>query len=285
MTFDGIQKNKVEKKIVPRLVSRTFEKRGLSVDGLRAGTALRRVPMLAKTNIRAKAPHHKKAQVRHQSRVKNPYYSFSHFKLPAIFTAVVLFLGIGVGMVVALHTGKTNADTAAPQVLGASTTIPLPDAKVVYNNSNVSNQDLFNVPIEQLQSYLTPPPSQADILAAREYSIVSLLKQYHSPLLGDTDTIAEQPHWKILLAIAFAESTLGKNCADFNCSNIGVKPGNPIWHQYDNYKEWIVDFNGLLDRRYKDQTLQQMCGVYVQPCNPNWLLATQEILDQLKDVQ
>jgi hypothetical protein len=26
-----------------------------------------------------------------------------------------------------------------------------------------------------------------------------------------------------------------------------------------------------------------MCGVYVQPCNPNWLKATHQILDELDE--
>ena len=84
-----------------------------------------------------------------------------------------------------------------------------------------------------------------------------------------------------ILAIAFAESTLGKNCADNNCSNIGVKPGAPSWRSYASYSAWVVDFNRLLDKKYKDWTLEQMCGVYVKPCNPNWLLATKQILTAL----
>jgi hypothetical protein len=44
---------------------------------------------------------------------------------------------------------------------------------------------------------------------------------------------------------------------------------------------WILGFNRLLEQKYKDQSLEQMCGVYVQPCNPRWLLATKQILTAL----
>jgi hypothetical protein len=72
---------------------------------------------------------------------------------------------------------------------------------------------------------------------------------------------------------------------DNNCSNIGVKPGHELWHEYKNYGEWIVDFNKLLERRYKDWTLDDMCGVYVKPCNKNWLMATRQVLDELNEKQ
>ena len=104
-----------------------------------------------------------------------------------------------------------------------------------------------------------------------------------SPLAAASETIAEQDHWRLILAIAFAESTMGKNCADNNCSNIGVKPGATSWRSYASYGAWVVDFNRLLDKRYKDWTLEQMCGVYVKPCNPNWLLATKQILTALDE--
>jgi len=189
---------------------------------------------------------------------------------------------------VTLNTEKIGAANNQPQVV---TEVVHPGPAVVASfgslptssmDTTLTNTVLFNTPIENLDSYFNPPPPAPDILALRKTKLKTFLESYHSPLAAAADTIAEQSHWKLIMAIAFAESTFGKNCVDFNCSNIGVKPGSPIWHQYASYNEWVVDFNGLLERRYKDQTLTQMCGVYVKPCNPNWLLATQQILDGLQ---
>jgi len=146
---------------------------------------------------------------------------------------------------------------------------------------NISNDVLFNTPIQNLKNYIDSI-SQPDIIEQRTAELAAFLQQHNSPLTQAASTIAQQPHWQLILAIAFAESTLGKNCNDNNCSNIGTAPNSPSWRKYGSYQDWVVDFNRLLDQKYKNMTLQQMCGVYVQPCNPNWLLATQQILDELK---
>lgn len=216
---------------------------------------------------------------------KPKFLFFQRFALPLAVAVLILGAFAG-GMWVSLNTQKSAAQqqtqiSYTPAVEGASVIASFGNAPAGSAPATLTTNVLFNTPVENLQSYFTPPP-QPDILAERKVKLAAFLQQYHSPLVSAVDTIAEQPHWQIILAIAFAESTLGKNCADFNCSNIGVKPGNPIWHQYASYKEWVIDFNSLLERRYKDKTLTQMCGVYVQPCNPNWLYATQEILDGLK---
>ena len=153
----------------------------------------------------------------------------------------------------------------------------------------VSNDVLFNLPLSLLQQYLDsqsqPTPQQQQetqekVLAAK---LKTYLKEKNSPFADYADVLAKQSHWKLLLAISFAESSFGKNCVDFNCSNIGVKPGHPYWHKYANYGEWMVDFNKLLDQRYGDWTLEQMNGVYVQPKNSNWLLATKQVLSELQE--
>jgi hypothetical protein len=61
-----------------------------------------------------------------------------------------------------------------------------------------------------------------------------------------------------------------------------VAPGHELWRKYKSIQNWVLDLNRLLERRYSDKTLEQMCGVYVQPCNQNWLLATSQIFDELK---
>ena len=200
---------------------------------------------------------------------------------------IALFLAFGGGVWATLYTSKTSADNNQPQVLGDSTEVPagsmvLPNATLPpASPSDISNDVLFNTPIQELQNYLADV-SQPDIIANRTAQLTQFLKDMHSPFISAAGTIANQSHWDLILAIAFAESTLGKNCTDNNCSNIGVGPNSPLWHKYASYQDWVVSFNRLLDKRYNNWTLEQMCGVYVKPCNPNWLTATKEILTDLK---
>jgi hypothetical protein len=233
--------------------------------------------------------HPKKTQANIGTSLKNFY---SQKKVSVAVAVFGLLLAFGAGMWTVLDTKNTVADTK-PQILGAFTDqsnssppvaggVTVSGPQLQGQEGSVSNDALFNTPIEYLKNYLDSISAPA-MLKQRTDQIEQFLKNHHSPLSSSAGTIAQQDHWRLILAISFAESTLGKNCVDNNCSNIGVKPGAPSWHQYSSYDEWVVDFNHLLDKRYKDSTLEQMCGVYVQPCNPNWLAATKQILTELQD--
>jgi hypothetical protein len=197
--------------------------------------------------------------------------------------ALALLLAFGGGMWYALLTPQSAAqiEPPAPQVESATIAAPIPLAEVpagVKQNAAISNDILFNTPIEMLKDYLATAAAQ-DQLEARKIKLHQFLSNRNSPLEAQADLIAEQAHWKLILAISFAESTLGQKCYAFNCSGIG---GSQI-RGYKSFDNWILDFNRLLEKRYKDRTLEQMCGVYVQPCNPNWLLATKQILSALDE--
>jgi hypothetical protein len=150
-----------------------------------------------------------------------------------------------------------------------------------------SDENLFVMSIDQLENVFERKRIQMTELLydQRAEKIKEYLKIKKAPYAEYAGTIARQPHWQLILAISFAESSWGKNCVDNNCSNIGVEPGHALWREYKSYGEWIVDFNRLLERRYKDWTLKEMCGVYVKPCNKNWLLATTQVLGELKEKQ
>lgn len=89
--------------------------------------------------------------------------------------------------------------------------------------------------------------------------------------------------WSLIIGIAEAESNRGASYVhayDVNCHNpFGIKPPTKTGQRDDGsylrcYTDWesgIHTMTSLLARRYKNQTPEQMCGVYVQPCNPNWL--------------
>jgi len=206
----------------------------------------------------------------------NPFSVLRAYATP-VALALSLVLAFGGGMWYAVSTPKSAAvDEAVPQVAGASTPIPMGNIQVSDSNTAIGNDVLFNTPIGQLKDYFAAPPPP-DTLAVRKEQLRQFLKTWNSPLESQADTIAEQDHWKLILAISFAESTLGKHCYMNNCSGIG---GSNI-RTYKTPEDWIVDFNNLLEKRYKDKTLEQMCGVYVQPCNPHWLVATKQVLSAL----
>lgn len=142
----------------------------------------------------------------------------------------------------------------------------------------------FTTSIGLLPEYQSAVLTEQQITERRQ-KLKSFLENRKSPFAEDDiiDTIARQPHWRLILAVANAESSLGKHCVDQNCSGIGVAPGHELWRKYKDVKNWVLDLNRLLERRYADKTLEQMCGVYVQPCNPNWLLATNQIFEQLRE--
>lgn len=131
-----------------------------------------------------------------------------------------------------------------------------------------------------LQQYHPAVTDEATV-AARTHLVSRYLYEKQSPLAPFAETIAAQPHWRMILAISFAESNFGKRCLGFNCSGIG---GSKVV-EYTGYADWIMAFNRLLAKRYTNKTIPEMCGVYVQPCNPNWMLATTQVLGELDELQ
>lgn len=120
----------------------------------------------------------------------------------------------------------------------------------------------------------------------------SMLKGTPMAGLGSIIVDAAERHgvdYKLIIGIAEAESNRGKSYVysyDQNCHNAwGIKP--PTGRRADGsylrcYYEWengVESIAGLLGRRYKGQTPEEMCGVYVQPCNQNWLRTIKKFTD------
>ncbi len=193
---------------------------------------------------------------------------------------VIVFIAFASGMGFALETPKSDADSIAPPVpAGMVANFGNVPTAPSTTTSSLSGVDIFNVPLQILQTYLQNPETGNLALDQRKVELKQFLTDHNSPLVDVSDTIAEQPHWQLILSISFAESTLGKNCYNFNCSGIG---GATSIKSYKSLTNWILDFNRLLDQKYNNWTLDEMCGVYVKPCTNSWLNATSQILDQLK---
>jgi hypothetical protein len=200
-----------------------------------------------------------------------------------LLTAVVVviaFIAFASGVGFALQTPKTDADSVTSAV-PAGTVANLGSAPPAASatTTSLSGVDIFNLPLQVLQTYFQNPETGDLVLNQRQVELKQFLTERNSPLADVSDTIAEQPHWQLILAISFAESTLGKNCYNFNCSGIG---GASSIKSYKSLNNWVLDFNRLLDQKYNNWTLNQMCGVYVKPCTSSWLYATSQILTELK---
>lgn len=123
----------------------------------------------------------------------------------------------------------------------------------------------------------------ADELVLRKEKLKNYLESKNSPFAKDDQAIAafaESKNMKMMVAISFVESTLGKRCYYFNCSGITGKTG---LRKYNSYAEWIRDFDDLLERRYKNVPPEDFIGLYVVPGTDNWLYGVNQILAELNE--
>ncbi len=116
------------------------------------------------------------------------------------------------------------------------------------------------------------------------------LKEYlitkKSPFAQDDATLtalAQAKNMKMIIAISFVESNFGKHCYYYNCSGIGGSA--PNLRRYGSYAEWVVDFDSLLERRYKDLPVEKFIGLYVQPGGPNWLRGVRQVLEDFRKLE
>lgn len=220
----------------------------------------------------------------------------SQKKVPITVAVVGLVLAFAAGSWSVLSTYKSEAETV-PQVLSATTNVAPTENNALkvsaspvgnLNGKKIPSEKLLSLTMDQLESYLnealkTPEAKQAEILAERKEKLKIFLTEKKSPFVSIVDTIAELKHWKLVLAISNSESTLGKRCYTNNCSGIGVEPGHPLWREYKSTADWAKDLDRLLEKRYKDWTLEEMNGVYNQPGSENWIFAATQIIEALKE--
>jgi len=136
----------------------------------------------------------------------------------------------------------------------------------------------------QIQNLETESPAYPrDILGTRVYALRNYLISKDSPLADHVEMLLLQPTWKLTLAISHAESNMCKREVGHNCWGIGG--GNH--RKYPSYNEAIADANAVI-QRYMDRGHtgpETMLPIYVGWNNPNWVIATNNILDELEQLE
>lgn len=132
------------------------------------------------------------------------------------------------------------------------------------------NREVVEVPVDQR--------------AIRKEKLKAYLESKKSPFAKEDaalDAFVESKNMRMMVAISFVESTYGQHCYYYNCSGIGGTP--PTLRKYDNYAEWIKDFDALLEKRYKDVPPEKFIGLYVQPGSPNWIFGVKQVIREFEE--
>ncbi|HYC79456.1 MAG TPA: hypothetical protein VEC17_00325 [Candidatus Binatia bacterium] len=162
-------------------------------------------------------------------------------------------------------------------------------AGLAQDGIKIFSQQVIDVASPVFASLIRENRDEEDLAAAqlaeRKEKLREYLKSKNSPFAEDEgalDAFVSSRNMKLMVAISFVESTLGKHCYYYNCSGIGGTP--PTLRKYDSYAEWIKDFDDLLERRYKDLPIEKFIGLYVQPGSPNWLYGVKQVLGELQAI-
>ncbi len=152
------------------------------------------------------------------------------------------------------------------------------------------DQSELNVVAELLEAlieeYRHKPTAEELANEERKNKLRAYFEKRKSPFAKEDQTVQaflDAKNMKLMIAISFVESTMGKRCYYNNCSGIGGYP--PNLRKYDSYAGWVKDFDSLLERRYKGMKPEEFLGVYVQPGSPNWINGVKQILAELEKNQ
>lgn len=194
---------------------------------------------------------------------------------------VALMIGFSSGAVVVWQSkyGEAEPVSEAPLIQSA---IEQPWVKPLdYNQEELSI--VANMLPELVKENRHEPTPEEIANTERKEKLRNFLAGYKSPFAKNDKTMQaflDSKNMKLMLAISFVESSLGKNCYYHNCSGIGGYA--PNLKKYPDHAAWISDFDNLLERRYKDLPIEKFMGLYVQPGSPNWINGVKQIISELK---
>lgn len=298
MNIDGIRKIKSDHRVQVRIKTRAasphrIERR--SIDGVRVfDVKAKRIKKKALEFITPlfapRAPHRliqhgavqkrimmrrlRKAVRRARMITQQPVMMRRAFGLAFAAIALVSFSG---GAYLEWSSKSTNASSESnEQVLGSTTFVgPV---------ESITPEQAMQTFIQLLNDEQTVVTGEDEYIAKKEKLKIYLTSK-KSPLAKDDqalDALLHTKNMKMILAISFVESNFAKHCVDNNCSGIGVEPGHPHWREYKGLANWVLDFDKLLERRYKGWTPEEMRGVYVYPGSDNWENGVKQVLGELK---
>lgn len=146
-----------------------------------------------------------------------------------------------------------------------------------FSSTIITDPNAIYLPIEKED---VPDP-----LSQRKAFLEDYLKSKNSPLASHVDALSDQTQWKLIIAIADAESSYCKRMKLNNCWGIGG-----AWNlkSYDNYDQAISDVNRILEQHYIAAGLtspDKIENKWVGHPNDNWQAAADQVMDDLKNVQ
>lgn len=166
-----------------------------------------------------------------------------------------------------------------------------PGVSMAFAETGQEKDLIFEINSDQIKILENQNSLKNQIAIENTHKKVNLLREYlekkNAPLADYTEILLAQEDWKMILAISNAESNMGKRCYHYNCSGIYARydRGYAGLKKYENYAQWIVDLQALLDRRYEGWSLDRMNGVYVHPRSANWYKATTKIHKELTELE
>jgi hypothetical protein len=172
--------------------------------------------------------------------------------------------------VASTDSGNTNSGTNG---LAVTMSPDLP----AFSSTVITDPNAIYLPIEKED---VPDP-----LSQRKAFLEAYLKSKNSPLAAHVDALSDQTQWKLIIAIADAESSYCKRKELNNCWGIGG-----AWNlkAYDNYDQAIADVNRILEQHYIAAGLTSPDTIenkWVGHPNDNWETAADQVMDDLKNVQ
>jgi len=146
-----------------------------------------------------------------------------------------------------------------------------------FSSTVITDPNAIYLPIEKED---VPDP-----LSQRKAFLEAYLKSKNSPLAAHVDALSDQTQWKLIIAIADAESSYCKRKELNNCWGIGG-----AWNlkAYSNYDQAIADVNRILEQHYIAAGLTSPDTIenkWVGHPNDNWEAAADQVMDDLKNIQ
>gem|GEM_PF-5342581 len=174
------------------------------------------------------------------------------------------------------------------QVLGASTDLAYDNALPV-SSGPVAGPAFDNIVLSEPPTVFLPNEniSATDPLIDREEFLKQYLAAKNSPLADHVDAISAQSQWKLIVAIAQAESSSCKKYPQHTSNCWGIGGANNLM-QFPDLDAAIAHVNQLLENKYVSQGLdspQKLVNKWVGHPNNQWEQAVSEVLDNLKNVQ